>query len=86
MTVTFYGSISKHTNGDKSFTPKNHPTLQSLLDELGDNYGEGFSSFITGNETCLFLINGIGVKLTGGLDSPLKEGDKIEILPFVDAG
>ena len=86
LTVTFYSSVTKYTNGDKSYTPKNHLTLRGLLKELGDHYGEGFESFINGNETCLFLINGKGIKLTGGLDSPLEQGDKVEILPFVDAG
>ena len=86
MLVTFYSNITKHTNGDRSFTPKIHPTLRGVLEELGDFYGEGFTSFINGNETCIFLINGKGIKLSGGLDSPLSQGDKVEILPFVDAG
>jgi len=86
MIVTFYSSITKYTNGDKSYTPKNHPTLRELLDELGGYYGEGFLSFINSNDSCLILINGKGIKLSGGLDSPLCQGDKVDILPFVDAG
>jgi len=86
MIVTFYSGISKYTNGEKSYTPKNHPTLRGLLEELGEYYGKDFESFINGNETCLFLINSKGIKLTGGLDSLLEQGDKVEILPFVDAG
>ena len=86
MTVTFYSSITRYTNGEKSYTPKNHTALRGLLEELGGYYGKCFESFINGNETCLFLINGKGIKLTGGLDSPLKQGDRVEILPFVDAG
>ena len=86
MIVSFYGRITRHTNGEKTYIPKNPPTLRGLLEELGGYYGKGFESFINGNETCLFLINGKGVKLTGGLDSPLEQGDKVEILPFVDAG
>lgn len=93
MSVTFYGRITEYTNGDKvfSFSPgsgiEGFPqTLRDLLDELGDYYGEAFKDFVHGSETCLILINGNGIVLTGGLDSPLKEGDKVEILPFVDAG
>ena len=86
MTVTFYGSITKYTDGDKSYTPKTHPTLRGLLEELGVNYGEVFKSFLLGSETCIILINGKGIMLSGGLDSPLESGDKIDILPFVDAG
>jgi len=86
MTVIFYSSVTKYTSGDKSYTPKNHPTLRGLLEELGEHYGDEFSTFINGSDTYLILINGKGVKLTGGLDSPLHPGDKIDILPFVDAG
>jgi len=86
MIVTFYSSITKYTGGDKSFTPKTHPTLRGLLEELGENYGESFKAFLLGSETCIILINGKGIMLSGGLDSPLEPGDKIDILPFVDAG
>jgi len=86
MTVTFYGSITRYTNGDNAYTPKVHAALRGLLDELSKYYGELFASFINGNEACIILINGKGIMMSGGLDSALKAGDKIEILPFVDAG
>jgi len=86
MTVSFYGIISKYTNGDKSYTPKAHSTLRGLFEELGDYYGEQFVSFINSNEACIVLINGKGIMLSGGPDSSLGPGDMIEILPFVDAG
>jgi len=86
MEVTFYGSIIKYTNGDKMFSPKIHPTLRELLVELGEFYGDGFGAFLQGDETCLILLNGKGIALTGGLNSPISVGDKVEILPFVEAG
>jgi molybdopterin converting factor small subunit len=86
LTVTFYGGVTRYTNGDKNYTPKAHAALRGLLEELGDYYGEQFDSFVNGSETCIILINGKGVILSGGLDSSLDSGDKIEILPFVDAG
>jgi len=86
MTVTFYGGVTRYTNGEKSYTPKVHATLRDLMGELGDYYGEQLVSFINGNETCIILINGKGIMLSGGPDSVLDSGDKIEILPFVDAG
>jgi len=86
LTVTFYGGVTRYTNGDKSYTPKTHAALRGLLEEMGDYYGEQFISFVNGSETCIILINGKGVMLSGGLDSALDSGDKIEILPFVDAG
>jgi molybdopterin converting factor small subunit len=86
MTVTFYGLITRYTNGDSSYTPSTHATLRGLLKELGKVYGKQFVSFITGNESCIILINGKGIMLSGGLNSAISIGDRIEILPFVDAG
>jgi len=88
MTVTFYGRITEYTNGDKTFTPApgGCTNLRGLIDMMSRYYGEHFESFINGSETCLILINGSGIVFSGGLDSPVAPGDKIEILPFVDAG
>jgi len=87
MTVTFFGNIAKYTNGDKEYTPKQSiTTLRELLHELCGYYGEQFEAFVYGNETCLILVNGKGIALSGGLDSPLGDGDRVEILPFVTAG
>ena len=87
MTIAFHGKITEYTKGDRSFIPKTDcSTLRVLLDELSSYYGESFRLFVNGDETCLFLVNGRGVALSGGLDSPLASGDRIEILPFVEAG
>ena len=88
MIVSFYSIIKEYTNGEASYTPaiKTNLTFRELLSELCGHYGESFESFINGNDSCLFLINGNGIALTGGLDSPLKQGDKIDILPFIEAG
>ena len=86
MEVIFYGIVTRYTGGDKTFSPKSHSTLRGVVDELSGFYGEEFGAFIHGDETCIFLINGQGVMMSGGLDSPVCFGDKIEILPFVDAG
>jgi molybdopterin converting factor small subunit len=90
MTVIFHGGIIKYTNGEKSIEPNvnttKNPTLRTLAHELGRIYGESFHEFLTSHETNLFLINGKGTSLTGGLNTPIKQGDRIEIIEFVDAG
>jgi len=86
MTVTFYGNVLKYTNGDRTFAMCGYSVLSEVLDELCLHYGEGFKAFINGSETCLILINGQGLTLTGGINTPVKCGDNIEILPFVGAG
>jgi len=88
MTVNFYGRIKEYTNGESVYIPsiKTNSTLREILDELSSCFGNSFSNFISSNETCLFLVNGKGIAHTGGLDTPVGTGDKIEILPFVEAG
>ena len=88
MTVNFYGRIKEYTKGDKSYIPnnKNYSTLRELLEELNDVYGNDFNVFIHSNESCIFLINGKGIMLPGGLDTKIVSNDKIDIIPFIDAG
>ena len=87
LTVSFNSYVTSYTNGDKFYSPvKCETTLRDVLSEMYEHYGQQFESFVNGNETCLILINGKGTALSGGLDSPLGEGDKIDILPFVGAG
>jgi len=88
MTVTFYSKVKGYTNSESTFIPatKTHSTLRELLGEVSKHYGKRFETFVNSNETCLFLVNGKGVTLSGGLETPVKFGDKIEILPFIEAG
>ena len=86
MTVKFSGPIKKYTAGESDFTPVTSTTLRELLNELNIKFGEDFKNFITDNESCLILINGKGTMMFGGLDTPLKSNDLIEILPVVIAG
>ena len=91
MKVLFYGNVLDYTRGEKSFevykSPENSVSnVRELVDELGNYYGEGLKEFILGEENCFFLVNGKGLMMTGGLDTKLCPGDKIEVLPFADAG
>ena len=85
MTVKFHGNILEHTNGENSFEPGSCSNLLGLKDELVSRYGESFAELLS-NDALFFLVNGKGTMLTGGLDTPLKKGDRVEVLPFVDAG
>ena len=86
MDVLFYGNILEHTNGDKLFKAGSSLNIHELISELGRQYGEQFKDFLLGVETCFFLINGSGIMMTGGLDTELGPNDKIEVLPFAEAG
>jgi molybdopterin converting factor small subunit len=60
--------------------------VRELISKLGSHFDERFKEFLLGEETCFFLINGKGLMMTGGLDTKIKAGDKIEVLPFAQAG
>jgi MoaD family protein len=85
MEVLFYESVQNYSSC-KSVEMKHVETLQVLIDELGNKFGKEFREYLLGEETCFFLVNGKSIMRTGGLKTPLKKGDKIEILPHVDAG
>jgi len=88
MEVKFYSSALKYTGSNVSLAiePDSCPDLFSLIEELGSRFGDEFKKLLTNGETWLLLINGKAVKKTGGIKTPLKQGDIIEVLPIVGAG
>ena len=86
MKILFYGNVLDCTNGEKSFEAIDCVNLHELVDKLGGHYGERFKEFLLGEKTCFFLVNGKGIMMTGGLNTKLNPQDKIEVLPFADAG
>ena len=86
MQVLFHGSVRDHTSGESSFDPGEARDLRRLIEMLGERFGEPFREFLIGDQNCFFLVNGSGTMMTGGYDTPLKNGDTVEILPFVDGG
>jgi molybdopterin converting factor small subunit len=86
MKVLFYGNVLEYTRKEKSYNAGGCPDIRELINELGRYYGGSLSDFLLGEETCLFLVNGKGIILTGGLITKLRSDDKIEVLPFTEAG
>jgi len=86
MTVKFYGGVLEHTGGEKTFQPKESPNLCALIDELGNHYGKHIKEYLLDGRNCFFIINGKGIMPTGGLNSEINIGDKIEVLPAIEAG
>ena len=86
MNVLFYANILDYTSGNKSFEAEETQNIGSLIDQLGKKFGDKFREFLLGDKTCFFLVNGKGIMTTGGLKTPLQQGDKIEILPHVGGG
>ena len=85
QTVTFFGSVLEYTNGEKSFSPELCTNLQGVVDILAGRYGDPIKDSLL-DGSFFPLVNGKGIMMTGGLNTPLYPDDRIEILPFVDAG
>jgi len=86
MVVSFYGSMLEHTGGIKTYKPENSPNVRLLIDELGCQFGADFCDFLISEESCVFLVNGKSIAALAGLSTKLHPGDKIEVLPFIEAG
>ncbi|MCL2874072.1 MAG: MoaD/ThiS family protein [Defluviitaleaceae bacterium] len=86
MKILFYGSVIDYANGENFFDSKNSSNIRTLIDELGNHFGQSFKEFLLGDGTCFFLVNGKGIMTIGGIDTKICPEDKVEILPFVEAG
>ena len=86
MTVLFYGNVLELTEGERSFEAGNCSNVRDLITKLGARFGGRFHEYLLGSETCFFLVNGKGIMMTGGLDTELQGSDRIEVLPFTEAG
>jgi len=69
----------------------NGATVQTLLDRLSELYGHSFTSYIYDEEGKLrnylqLLLNGENIRNLGGLQTRLKEGDTLIILPPAGGG
>ena len=86
MTVHFYANVQEFTQGQKSLEITEAENLHALIEVLGKHFSEDFKTFLLADKTCFFLVNGNGIMSTGGLKTPLRPDDKIEVLPFADGG
>ena len=102
MQVLFHGAVQEYTAGETSFEPSFETSLKAsfepalettgvgtvhgLIDLLGTRYGKPFRDFVHEVESCVILVNGRGIMLTGGMATAIQEGDTVTILPFVGAG
>ena len=83
--VNFFESVQNHTHCP-SIEMETAENLNVLIKNLGEKFGEPFKEYLLADDTCFFLVNGKSIINTGGLNTPLHPGDKVEILPVVEAG
>ncbi len=88
--VTFSAALTSVTNGEKE-TITQASTLRETLVGLADKYGTKFTEKIfdqTGRPKKFinFYVNGKDTRFLSGLETQLKDGDEISILPAVSGG
>lgn len=94
VTVDYLGHI-KNALGvtqPERINLKTHATIRDLLDSLADKHGETFKKAIyePGNadlkSAFILTVNGLLLNQLKGLDTQLKEEDRVVILPVVSGG
>ena len=92
VTARFFTTLREITG--KKEEPVEFPktaTITSLLKELSKKYGKEFDDYMFDELGDVrghlqILVNGKSVATTGGLNTKLKEGDQVAILPPVGGG
>ncbi len=71
--------------------PKDHTTITQVLNALSEKYGKPFDDYVFEADGQVkgflqFLINGASAATLQGLESQLRDGDVLAILPPVGGG
>ncbi len=66
-------------------------SVRDLIDLLVKRYGEGFERYIYDGEKRLrsylsYMLNGVNVNSLKGLETPLRDGDILSLLPPIGGG
>ena len=75
-----------------SYNAKENVTVDLVLKTLTEKYGDPFKEYVYDNKTfqpkgfLQFLVNGNSTSTLNGLETELKEGDVLAILPPVGGG
>jgi molybdopterin synthase sulfur carrier subunit len=90
--VRFFTSLREITGKKKELVQlQNATTVEELLTGLSKKYGKEFIEYLYNEEEKVhtylsILVNGKSTNVLQGLDTELKEGDTVAILPPVGGG
>ncbi|NLI12822.1 MoaD family protein [Pelotomaculum propionicicum] len=82
----------KGARGEESVTLQTQATCRDLLDLLSKSFGSEFTERIFDSEgkelkeELCFLLNGRNIASLKGMESELKDGDRLFIVPFLGGG
>ena len=87
--VEFFATIRELT-GEKEITVEKTAAMGDLLRLLFQRYGAPLKEKIFDgeelSEDVTILVNGMHIASTGGLETPLSDGDEVAIFPIVGGG
>lgn len=87
--VLFFATIRDYTN-EKETTVEGVSTVKELLSLLSGRYGPNFKTEIFEGDTIsdrvIALVNGRHIVRTGGVETPLKDGDTVAVFPIIGGG
>jgi len=89
--VTFLSDVRRMTEEGKTNISLPEKSVRDLIAILVERYGDNFKEFMLSPENRLqkyvvVLVNGRGVGILNGLETMLREGDSILIMPAVGGG
>ena len=89
--VTFLSDVRRMTEEGKINISLSEKSVRDLIAILVERYGDNFKEFMLSPENRLqkyvvVLVNGRGVGILNGLETMLREGDSILIMPAVGGG
>ena len=93
--VRFFTSLREIVNKREetlTFTASAKVTVDLVLKTLAQNYGNPFTEYVYDGKTgqpknfLQFLVNGTSTSTLNGLETELKDGDVLAILPPVGGG
>ena len=88
VTVSIPTILRTHTGGEKSVEAKGD-TVAAVIDDLESRHGGIKDRLITDGKLHRFVnvyVNDEDVRFTGALDTQVKDGDSVTILPAVAGG
>ena len=94
VTVEYLGYIKQTLNltQAEAIELKTEATTRDLLARLAEKHGEPFKKAVFDpKETTLkpyhiLAVNGLMISLLNGLDTKLKDGDRVSVMPVVTGG
>ncbi len=91
ISVLFFATIRDFTK-ERETTVQDERSLGDLLSRLCERYGDEFRRELldeTGtalSDRVIVLVNGRHTANTGGLETPLRDGDTVAVFPIIGGG